>query len=247
MQPRKERRCLREGSGVGQCQDSESSPGPRPSPAHPPRSPWPLPGCPGPASAGAEWPSSSRDSPDRAPRWVQKVGEGPCPPAPPALRVLGAPLPGCGGMWSGLRAAACTKKESKLQIKRTDWHQGRLRSAGSSACACLPGVWGSIVGPAVPPPHARHCHQWGAEGAGRGELHGRPRSTAPAAGGWEVGLKGEGAMLRILLKQKGEQRVCTGAAPSLKDCNFLLWCLAGFATDINGNINSAWKVLNKTV
>lgn len=54
-------------------------------------------------------------------------------------------------------------------------------------------------------------------------------------------------MLRILLKQKVEWRVCTGAAPSLKDCNFLLWCLAGFATDINGNINSAWKVLNKTV
>lgn len=32
-----------------------------------------------------------------------------------------------------------------------------------------------------------------------------------------------------------------------KDCNFLLWCLAGFATDINGDINSTWKVLNKTV
>lgn len=31
-----------------------------------------------------------------------------------------------------------------------------------------------------------------------------------------------------------------------KDCNFLLRCLAGFATDINGDINSSWKVLNKT-
>lgn len=91
------------------------------------------------------------------------------------------------------------------------------------------------------------------EGSGRrGGLRGRPRSIAPAArrvvgGGEGGGLKGEGAMLRILLKQKVEQRVCTGSAPSLKDCNFLLWCLAGFATDINGNINSAWKVLNKTV
>lgn len=77
-----------------------------------------------------------------------------------------------------------------------------------------------------------------------------PISSTGSRGGVFVGVgsvKGEGAMLRILLKQKVEQRVCTGAAPSLKDCNFLLWCLAGFATDINGNINSARKVLNKTV
>lgn len=74
-----------------------------------------------------------------------------------------------------------------------------------------------------------------------------PQHRQPGRMGGVRGLKGEGLMLRILLKQKVEQRVCTGAAPSLKDCNFLLWCLAGFATDINGNINSAWKVLNKTV
>lgn len=87
-------------------------------------------------------------------------------------------------------------------------------------------------------------------GAGpRGRSAGGPdpqhRQLGEMGGGGR--LKGEGVMLRILLKQKVEQRVCTGAAPSLKDCNFLLWCLAGFATDINGNINSAWKVLNKTV
>jgi len=76
-------------------------------------------------------------------------------------------------------------------------------------------------------------HAWGDRGRGAGGCGRQP--------------VGEGAMLRILLKQKVEWRVCTGAAPSLKDCNFLLWCLAGFATDINGNINSAWKVLNKTV
>lgn len=85
-------------------------------------------------------------------------------------------------------------------------------------------------------------HGWGAGVLAGG---GAPiRSTGSERGG---GGEGEGAMLRILLKQKVEQRVCTGAAPSLKDCNFLLWCLAGFATDINGNINSAGKVLNKTV
>jgi hypothetical protein len=37
------------------------------------------------------------------------------------------------------------------------------------------------------------------------------------------------------------------AAPHGKDGNFLLWCLAGFAADINGDINSTWKVLNTTV
>lgn len=75
----------------------------------------------------------------------------------------------------------------------------------------------------------------------------KPRVGGSRVGGGGLRAVGEGEMVRILLKQKVEWRVCTGAAPSLKDCNFLLWCLAGFATDINGNINSAWKVLNKTV
>lgn len=88
-----------------------------------------------------------------------------------------------------LRGPEKKKKKSNLQIKNSDGDQGRLRRAGSSACACLPGVWGSSVGYVLPPPHGpgeMGCHRWGAGGgrAGGGAPRAAPiRSTGNRGGG----------------------------------------------------------------
>lgn len=179
MRPREERRCLRASSGTGQRRDPESTPGP----AHPPRSPRAargrsplsrdrvtqlLPGQPGQGTPTGAWGDL-------------------CPPAPPAPGALGAPLPGCGGMWSGrqqLRVLTKNLKTPSYKLKRTigikDGSAVRVQALAPACRACGAAAWD----PRSPRP-TRGAVTGGCGGRGGSAGGPDPQHRQPGAGRWD--------------------------------------------------------------